>query len=170
MIRVTAVTLAICCVTISVTGCGDMGGGVYSQRRQYTHAILEVYDKIFESYELSRKDREETSKGFQMGSPGVMQRHFERISSINASRCPREFQQAFDEYLDAMKDLTGTIESSQGWVAWTANFFTAGGATLIPAFIKAPELTKKVRNAEFKMKRIAMEYGLTFSPTKNEGS
>jgi hypothetical protein len=133
------------------------------QRWQYTDAILEVYQKIDASYAKSKDDeKRESEKWWQMGFPGVMQKHFDRISNIDTRRCPPEFQQAFSEYLIAMKALTHTIESTQGWGAWFANFVTVGGASLIPAFINSHELAKDVRDAEFKMKRIAIQYDLTF--------
>jgi hypothetical protein len=151
------------------SGCGT-SPGIDRQRLQYTTAILDVYQKIDDSYaKCEEEQRQEQQKWWQMGVPGVFRRHFDRISSIDTSRCPTEFQQAFNEYLFATKDLTETIESTQGWGAWFANYVTLGGASLIPAFVNQHELGKNVRDAQFKMKRIAMQYDITFGSEENTG-
>lgn len=152
------------------SGCGGTSAGIDRQRLQHTTAILEVYKKIDDSYaKIKEEESQAEQEWLRMGFPGVFRNHFDRISSIDTSRCPPEFQQAFNEYLFAMKDLTETVESTQGFGAWFANYMTLGGASLIPLFVNQHELGKNVRDAQFKMKRIAMQYEITFGSKENTG-
>lgn len=134
-----------------------------ASEKQYAEAIREVYDKIIVSWATFRKEsRQAEEEWWRLGDPRVYRRLFDRITSIDTNECPQQFQQAFDDYLDAMHEWTETKASMQGWGALVPNVVTRFEATYIPGCRNLDDYVKKVRGATFRMKRIAMQYGIKF--------
>ena len=128
------------------------------------NSIISVYRQIDASFAAMELDETaENEKWWQVGAPGVWNKHFQRLSIIDATRCPHDFQQAFEQYLRASKEVTDKIESTQGWGSWVANFATVGNASLIPFFLEKDEMASEFRAAQFNMKRSAIRHGVSFN-------
>jgi hypothetical protein len=136
----------------------------HNQLVAYQNAIISVYNHRTECLKwLSTEvDRVSHEKWWSMGTPDVLPEYVRKLACANTASCPQDFQHSWLVFVGTQRDIAENADSTQGWIAWTKNYFTLGMDSIIPAIQKMQPLERAAREAELNMQLCAQTYGLKF--------
>ena len=128
--------------------------------------VARVWSRLVSLDQQRTEELDAATKENDMSAQGqAFRNHFDTLSSLDTSRCPDDFRQAWAEYILAEKLVCDKMESVTQPIGVFSRIFVAGataGASVASELAEVESIKKSKSDAFIRLKLIAMKHGMIF--------
>jgi hypothetical protein len=108
---------------------------------------------------------DEMSKNTWLGDPAVFENYYQSLLTVDVSRCPADYQQAWQEYLTTVREFSELSKANVGVVGIATQALASvatGGISAAVNISSILDATERGKACKGRLKALAIKYGVTF--------
>jgi len=149
-------------------GCSDASipGRILPLQPSPATLIIGHWNKWQEQEKRFNAAVEEMGKNTWLGDPAVYENYYQSLLTLDASQCPADYQQAWQEYVFVVRELSEHSKANVGTVGFASQAvasFATGGISGFASAAAILDASERRTSCWGRLKAIAVKYGVTFN-------